>query len=78
MSVYVLCDYGLSPAIAKKLYSLNITLEDILNEKYNLNYIFGEKSLKAKNIKRCVEILKNNQNKKLKNLFIYYLSLIYH
>jgi len=61
MSIYVLCNYGLSLSIAKKLYSLNITPHDIKVNKSCLDTILGKDSLKSRKVISCLEKMKNTE-----------------
>ncbi len=48
MSIYLLCDLGLSPRIAKKLFENNITIDKIENEPDCLTKVFGSTGVTKK------------------------------
>lgn len=50
MSIYLLCDVGLSPRIAKKLYDNNITIDEIESNPECLAKIFGSTGTTKKNM----------------------------
>ena len=56
MSIYLLCDVGISPNLVKKLYEKKITIEEIKQNEMCLIEVFGTNSItKVSKVKKAIE-----------------------